>query len=225
MKEVAIKNYSELVVTLPPDFDKISAVYNHYEKELNENAPLPPIIVTRSFSNSFLILDGHCRGYLLAVRNRVIRALCLNRAEDQGLLLSLEQRGEIPSFPHLDFLKGLQGINDLRQAANMSARAYSALTMTDFLSCDPGQLKTSTLFDVKIPIDGWIGRRSVACVILYDRVESHTVPLVQKKSRAAKNLGYEVVSIDDPEKLKEGISWARECQKMLDDKLKSLMDI
>jgi len=224
MREFSVVDYKNLIVTEAPTSDQISSAFDWYEEELEDGIPLPPIIAARANRNSLYIIDGHCRAYLLAMRNREIHTLCLTGNIDRDQILALEGHGDLPEFPFRKFLMEYQTFRELKKQAVKSAQAYSGLNLQQLLISNLEQIKKVSIPEPELDKDGWIGVQSFDCIILYDISGPHVVPLQDGCRKRVKELGYEISKIESPDTICEGIGWARTHHKTIDAEIKSCID-
>jgi len=224
MREFVVDDYDKLIVTEPPSLGQISSVFDHYEVELNAKASLPPIIGIPARSRGLIVLDGHCRGYLLGIRKEPVHVLCITRSADRDLILHLESHRDIPSFHLRHFLMGYQSASQLRKWAVQMAEQYSFLTLKKMLISDLDKIEPQSIPAPEISDDALIGRQSFPCAILYDREGPHFIPVRKDSLRQVRKLKYEVVLSENLSDIRKGVSWARGNKAALDCNIRDLLD-
>jgi len=227
MRKISALDPKRLIVTDPPTSLTIAAAYELRKIDLLWNNT-PPIVVVPYQPLGLLILDGHCRAYVLAFCNRPIRARALTHNSDRDALLELEHSRKIPPFPHREYLMEKINLSQLRLQAFQQAKSYGFLTVQGLLDMDIDSIKPVSLPPVSEAVASHTHKHersrseTIECLVLYDRERGHFLPIAPAKLKEAKGSGYECVKVTDLVKVQEGIAWAKEYWDRLDETVHKL---
>lgn len=198
-----------LIATDPPSYYTLARKIEEVRHRLLAKEPsVDPIFVTAYSSRYFLILDGHCRSYLLADRNLPIPGLVLHRDSDRDIILAMEKHGDIPPFPHREYLMGHCNLSYLINNAKQWAFKKGFLTVKQLLSLDLNNIKPSDKNTSPSIRKYFQIQPKQYCVVVYDRKEEHYLPIKSEKLPEVKQLGYEYLTVNDAPKIAKSITWA-----------------
>jgi hypothetical protein len=225
-----------LRITSPPSTYTITAAIDMYPPVLLQEGRVPPIFVVCWTFDSFLILDGHHRAYLLARRLLPISAFVLTRESDRDEILRLETHTEVPRFSHRDYLMGTVSLLQLGQQAIEQARYWGMRSITDLVATDID--KIGSLKPAKAPYS--LGANYPACIrmtdsdmqppkcgflVVYDGKTRRLIPILPHKLKEARKAGYELVMEADTQKVRDDVLWATENWERIDKDVRAIITV
>lgn len=140
MKQIDHIDPGLLVVTDPPSSHTVRDARDSIQSLYLNGRPIPPVLVVWYGPRRYLILDGHSRAYIQALRGTDIAALLLQSNSDAQAILELEYQRHIPRFPHRRFLMGQQSLRALTKEAHAWAARYGFVSIEDLLHLDLNSL-------------------------------------------------------------------------------------
>jgi hypothetical protein len=140
MKQIDHIDPGLLIVTDPPSSHTVSDARDTIQSLYLSGRPIPPVLMVWYGPRRYLILDGHSRAYIEALRGTDIAALLLQSNSDAQAVLQLEHQRDIPPFPHRRFLMGQQTLRALTKEAHSWAARYGFVSIADLLHLDLNRL-------------------------------------------------------------------------------------